>query len=219
MKATGIILIIIGVMSLFGNIISDTQYPIGPRLMAIVIQLGLIVGGTILISKSKKNDVSQNDNDHIVKGNLNQQTLNNREEVSVDKWNIILEKNLIGHNSDYIYQNFLKPDKIDPDKFNSNYVANFAANNMGIEIYERIEGENINCTSTFREHYSSDIVNRGPSVPDWFYIAYPDVAYWIVNNLDIVDKINEDDELTLQSIRKIVVFYKNNVNSILECSN
>lgn len=122
---------------------------------------------------------------------------------------------------------FLIPDNIDPKKYRSNSVANRAViNGMGLSITERIDQTKINCTPTFRENFSEDTLNRGLQVPDWFYIAYPDVAHWMNNSMGTLDRISSgrEDEFinngkpTNAFFKEIINYYKDNVKSELECS-
>lgn len=55
MKALGFILIAVGLLSFFGStFISEIDYAPGVRLLGLLLQIGLVIGGFALISKSNK---------------------------------------------------------------------------------------------------------------------------------------------------------------------
>jgi len=52
MKIAGIILIVIGTLSLLGSLGSSVAFEPQVRIMGFIIQIAMIIGGSILISKS-----------------------------------------------------------------------------------------------------------------------------------------------------------------------
>jgi hypothetical protein len=89
----------------------------------------------------------------------------------------------------------------------------------------------INCTPTYRSYYGDGYILRGRGssqydhTMDWFYIAYPDVAYFIYDNLKSLDEVIlgkeafyvKDGMLTLHFYRDMIDLYKSKGN-ILECA-
>lgn len=132
-----------------------------------------------------------------------------------------------------VIKDFFIVDNIDVDKYIENDLANSIVD-TGLDLWEfsntfsmdkNVQKQKINCTKTFRAHFSNDRFNRGLDVPDWFYIAYPDVAYWMNKNTDSIEKElsgRESEFLTngkLGSIffRFIIEKYKKENNRLLEC--
>lgn len=127
----------------------------------------------------------------------------------------------------YMLRQFFIPDKIDPQKYANNLQANEAVKSgFGLEIMEQINSEKINCTPTFRKQFANDTSNRGIQAPDWFYEAYPDVAYWLINNMLLFEKLTngrehefiQDGRIKDTLFREMINYYRSNVNNNLECS-
>lgn len=61
-----------------------------------------------------------------------------------------------------------------------------------IEAWEKTENfsiyadsleRKVNCTPTFRNYNSENRYSPARGIPDWFYIAYPDVFEWLQNDI------------------------------------
>ena len=132
-----------------------------------------------------------------------------------------------------IIRDFYIQDDIQIEKFIENQRANETTgyDKGGIsmwEAYNRISTNPeppINCTPTFRQHFSNNTLNRGNAIPAWFYIAYPDVAYWFHQNFSkFQDELDSrEEELTLDDginpvfFRELINRYIK-INVRLECS-
>ncbi|UMB59893.1 hypothetical protein MHL31_12515 [Lutibacter sp. A80] len=130
-----------------------------------------------------------------------------------------------------VIKDFFVADNIDFYKYAENEKANELSKGRGLsgwEMFNRLSAEpkpDINCTPTFRKHFADDFLKRSPSVPEWFYIAYPDVEVWIHKRAKIVESeiiSNPGKYLTNgmpnnNALRLIIEKYKTIVNLKLEC--
>ncbi len=151
-----------------------------------------------------------------------------------NQWRKIFNDLSIDDDLIFLIQDFLIYDNISENKFIENYRANNKIEiGSGLEYWEKasamsISGpKKINCTETFRKHFSNDTMNRGSEIPDWFYFIYPDVAFWFHQNEKIFEKYFEENEniyftesggLERIFFRELINRYKNE-NGKLECSN
>ena len=132
-----------------------------------------------------------------------------------------------------IIKDFFIHDDIVIEKYMENQRANATTEgwNGGLQNWEDLNNISmekeppINCTKTFRQHYSNDRLNRGAKMPEWLYIAYPDVAHWFHANLK---KFNPElerrqhelfgkDEVPTYFFREIIERFKA-ANGKLECT-
>ncbi len=152
------------------------------------------------------------------------------------KWVSVLDDNETTSELKKIIQDFLIKDNIDFDKYLENQEANSLARKIGLDcweranslsIYDEVKNKKINCTPTFRKHFANDRSNRGLGIPDWFYIAYPDVALWLIENNSILEKEMEsreadffvNDKISNSLFRFLIDRYRNETRNKLECSN
>lgn len=147
------------------------------------------------------------------------------------QWDIILQDDEIDFNFKHVIVHFFKKDNISLYKYNENLRANEACKRGGLSFWEGItsfsasEEDKIKCTDTFREHFSEDELKRSPFVPEWFYIAYPDVEVWFHKRMKSYNNIVEerksefitDGRLNLNWYRYIIDEYLK-FNQKLECS-
>jgi hypothetical protein len=154
--------------------------------------------------------------------------------VNGKKWYSVLgDKDVPEEFKKIVYQFFLK-DNIDFDKYVENQKANSLIGFLGLKawetanslsIYDEVRDEKINCTKTFREHFADDRLNRALGIPDWFYIAYPDVALWLGKNLSLFERELElrekefiiDDKPNLKVFRFFIDKYFLSTGEKLEC--
>jgi hypothetical protein len=101
----------------------------------------------------------------------------------------------------------------------------------GLEMWEGMNRISTNpeppirCSKTFKQHFSNDRFNRGLQTPDWFYIAYPDVAHWFHKNFakfetemeSREDELFGEDGIRPVFFREIIESFKA-VNGKLECT-
>lgn len=162
---------------------------------------------------------------------------NNLFNRNIEKWNLALNEDDIPDEFKAIIENLLITDGIDFEK----YLENEKANNLtegflgGLESWETsnsfstdpaIRNLKINCTPTFKEHFANNRLNRAPFLPDWYYIAYPDVALWMHKNNKLLDseiesrknELFNEDGPKLAFYRWIINRYKNHISKSLECS-
>lgn len=149
------------------------------------------------------------------------------------KWLNVQSKQLPDSNFQAIIRDFLIPDDILIELF----FENQRANNTTLDWHgslEMWEGSNkismnpeppINCTKTFRQHFANDRLNRGGQIPDWFYIAYPDVAHWFHKNITKFetemesreDELFGEDGINPIFFRELINRFKT-ANGKLECT-
>ena len=115
--------------------------------------------------------------------------LRNKDSSTTIKYSSEWRDLLLDHNVDEDFKKLIKlffvKDNISYLKFLENQKANEICKTIGFENWEMAQSlsakenkEIINCTKTFRENFADDILRRNPNVPEWFYIAYPDVEIW-----------------------------------------
>jgi len=61
-KTIGIILIVLGILSLIGNLRRQTQVDEGVKIMTFILEFGLIIGGILLASKSSNKETPNSNN-------------------------------------------------------------------------------------------------------------------------------------------------------------
>lgn len=157
-------------------------------------------------------------------------SLNNSEKQN---WISLLTKGEPSIQLLYIIDNFFIKDNIDRNKYHENYRANATINGfLGLTYFEQVNSvsvnkENpINCTSTFRKHFADNKSNRATHIPDWFYIGYPDVAYWCDENGQIIEReiqnrnldFISNDKIDIEYFRFLINFYMEKTHLQLECS-
>lgn len=148
------------------------------------------------------------------------------------KWEAVLGDPETSDSLKGIITEFFMRDDLDFDKCIENQKANSTVDSFsGLEFWEKLnsisieQSKKINCTKTFREHFSNNRLNRGLSVPDWFYIGYPDVAKWMEESGDDFDRelsAREDefmdgDKISLKLFRFLIDRYKSTTRHKLEC--
>jgi hypothetical protein len=129
-------------------------------------------------------------------------------------------------------KDFFIPDNLDFEMYVQNQEANsiIRNHNMSLDDWENInklsvydEGKKpIKCSPTFRKHFSGYSFDRPMGIPDWFIIAYPDVAYWLSQNNseieqmfgDMMENFIEDGKLSNQFYRLTVNFYKEKISKL-----
>jgi len=151
------------------------------------------------------------------------------------KWRSFLSIPNIPIEFKLIIEEFFIKDEIDFTKYLENDKANDIINEFGsleswqttksLSLYDDIAHQVIKCSPTFLKYYTDDS-NRISIIPDWFYIAYPDVAFWIIDKLDdLVNEISqrehefvgENDQPNLFFFRTMIEKYKFQ-GYLLECS-
>jgi hypothetical protein len=149
------------------------------------------------------------------------------------QWLVIQGQPEIPQEYKNIIRDFFLKDNILIEKYRENERANDTINGMGgLTWWEKMNKISSNpeppikCTPTFRAHFSEDkTFSRGAQTPDWFFIAYPDVAYWLQENMDYLGQILEprrsefmtpDGGLTPRFFRLIIESYKAKCGK-LEC--
>lgn len=123
--------------------------------------------------------------------------------TSKDMWLTVLIHPNTPNELKAVIQKFLIPDNIDIDKFSQNEQANEAVNEFhSLETFEMIGISSVNkspvkCTASFRHEYVQNRLNRALGMPDWIYIAYPDVVIWLQQNMKRleVEFAEREDEL------------------------
>src|SRR5690606_27649819 len=94
------------------------------------------------------------------------------------RWERIASDTSLPLDMKFAIKDFFLVDNIDVDKYIQNDLANSVVD-TGLDAWElantlsmdkNVQNEKINCTKTFRTHFSNDRYNRGLGVPDWFYI-------------------------------------------------
>jgi hypothetical protein len=162
---------------------------------------------------------------------------NNLFKSHVKEWNIVLSDNNVPDEFKAIVRLFFIKDGIDFNKYKENEKANSLIDSIygGMEDFEianslsfdpDVRNLKINCTPTFKAHYVNNRENRNPFLPDWYYIAYPDVALWMHKNSDLFKDESErrKDELVNEDGPKPAFFrmfidgYKKHAGKKLECS-
>ncbi len=150
------------------------------------------------------------------------------------KWLKAQSSNATPQHLKKIINDFYIPDNIIVEKVMENQRADKTIDMFGgLENWELLNQlatppeAPINCTPTFREHYSSRLDPRGSHIPKWFYIGYPDVAFWFqINTNKIAEELNFDSradqlmgEYEFQPLlfREIINYYKI-INGKLECA-
>ena len=136
---------------------------------------------------------------------------------------------------DEVFTEFLLKDHIDCYKFIENHKANeIVYSYSSLDIWERTNALSldesvhklaINCTPSFRMYFCRQGENRGAGVPDWFYIAYPDIAIWMEANSDTLEILFDDIEevaahgkfINPWFFRAIIEIYKQVTKLRLEC--
>ncbi len=126
-----------------------------------------------------------------------------------------------------IIKDFFKPDKISTTKFGNNLeIAQATWEKM---IFNKNELDKIQITPTM--HFYKDVMDRPLGYPDWFLAGYPDVAYWLSQNIEQLqyqrpfNAFSEKKEYFIENgfvkpnvLRIAINYYKQNINDKLECS-
>lgn len=150
------------------------------------------------------------------------------------RWLAIINNNEVPQEFEQVIHDFLIKDNILFEKFVENQRANEIVESSigGIELWESVNNglsQNpeppIKCTPTFRAHFAHDTLNRGLEVPSWFYVAYPDVAFWFQKNTDNLEKeldslegiLFDESGLKLSFFRFIIDKYQKQTGMSLEC--
>lgn len=150
------------------------------------------------------------------------------------KWLKFLEFAGCSQEEEHLFRTFYMADNIDLLKFQKNGEAiEISKAHGGLEFWEMskslsvdpiVRMQKVNCTPTFKAHFTqNDYIPSG--IPEWFYIAYPDVAVWIMENSKLLEKEFEgreheffsEDGPNLSFYRKMIDRYKSKVGK-LECS-
>jgi len=150
------------------------------------------------------------------------------------KWLGFLEFAGLNKDEEHIIRMFYMADNIDLLKFQENGNENeISKAHGGLEFWEMLQKhsadpiermQKVNCTPTFKEHFTkNDYIPQG--IPEWFYIAYPDVTVWIMDNSKSIgeefkgreDEIISENGPNLNFYRKMIDRYKKRVGK-LECS-
>lgn len=76
----------------------------------------------------------------------------------------------------HIVKTFLIPDNINPNNFIDNWIMLTHGGSFGFAYYYK---EDIDPTPSIEKFFSA-ILDRPKGYPDWFLVAYPDVATWAV---------------------------------------
>jgi hypothetical protein len=132
-----------------------------------------------------------------------------------------------------VIRDFFIPDNIIVEMYLENQRANETTEgwNGGLEMWEATNRlstnpvQPIQCSKTFKQHFSNDRLNRGALMPSWFYIAYPDVAHWFHKNLakfetemeSREDELFGEDGIRPVFFREIIERFKT-ANGKLECT-
>lgn len=151
--------------------------------------------------------------------------------INSRKWDkVVTENNIKGLYLEVI-QEFFKADLIDSIKFNNNFIVVDSSWQDQIMFKEKFKEIPI----THSINHFTDSFNRPMGIPTWFLAAYPDVAYWISNNLDslkghppfdLLFSDNSDiEEKVCDSmgyfkhylLRSFIDHYRKTVNKKLEC--
>jgi hypothetical protein len=184
-----------------------------------------------IINEAKKliKDKSLSTIEPLKKTDIN---LNELEILNNKNWLKIISSMDIQAEYKIVISDFFIKDAIDIEKFLANKRTNDIINEYNsLENWEYINQfdknplDEIICTKTFKEQYTKHISTRGLGIPDWFYIAYPDVTFFLQTNLqNIFNEMNlnnssliSNDGFTLDFFRAIVNQYISK-NGLLECS-
>lgn len=130
------------------------------------------------------------------------------------KWIAMLAKGEPSFQLLYIIDEFFIKDNLDLNKYYENHKANSIIDGLnGLDYYEQVNSisltkkGSINCTHTYRRYFSNNKLNRGEMIPDWFYIGYPDVALWSIENEQIIDTALSNNRVSFFSENKIDIEY------------
>ena len=154
--------------------------------------------------------------------------------INNKQWKALLKESDISNELRNTVEHFMLPDKIDYEKYLQNYKANeICISGTGLKNWEMAnnlsafkEVQHINCTPTFRKFYADNSLDRSPSIPYWFYIAYPDVEHWFQSRMNIIDSSIANNSAHYLSngkpnnnlYRLIIDKYKSSTGLHLECS-
>jgi predicted ATP-binding protein involved in virulence len=129
-----------------------------------------------------------------------------------------------------IIKEFLIKDNISYEKYNGNYLTNKIVLEYGMETWRMMNEASMepkpepSCTKSFEKYFMGGQLDRALAIPDWFYVAYPDVANWLENNIEelekeLSDKVGEisNDRDKMRFFRFLIQRYKNTVGE-LECA-
>jgi hypothetical protein len=186
------------------------------------------------INKQENDNKIIEDNSEMSSDKSKKPSINvNELEISNNKfWYEFLSTEDIKGEFKIVISDFMIKDSIDVDKFSANKRTNDIINEYGslekwkfIIKFDENPLDEIVCTKSFLDHYTKDISTRGHGIPDWFYIAYPDVTFWLQTNLQtLFHEMNLEnstmiskDGFTLEFFRALIDKYKGN-NGLLECS-
>ncbi len=117
------------------------------------------------------------------------------------KWMAVLAEAGITNEWKFIINEFFIKDNISIEKYQQNSAVNDMVDQFSGLEYWRMSNElsaypepEPYCTQSFRRYFSENRFNRAMGVPDWFYIAYPDVANWMQNKLEQLENEFSDRE-------------------------
>jgi len=122
-----------------------------------------------------------------------------------------------------IITTFLKRDNLSPQKLTDNMTTNNIVTKYGsLDDYIIINRHSIyetkmpNPTKSFKAFFCDNIYDRPRGFPEWFILAYPDVALWI--NINVKNStpgftnfnsfIGPTGELTINFFRQYIDMYK-----------
>lgn len=117
------------------------------------------------------------------------------------KWMAVLSERDITDYWKYVITEFFIKDNISVEKYQQNSRVNDMVDQFsGLESW-RMSNQlsmypepELYCTQSFRKYFSENRLNRAMGIPDWFYIAYPDVANWVQNKLEQIEEEFSDRE-------------------------
>lgn len=147
--------------------------------------------------------------------------MNERDELNSIKWNQFLDNPETSSDLKDLIIHFLDPYKISPMKFIMHLEASSSGNYYGYGDY----------LSPNTVGFLTGSLNKAMGYPDWFYLAFPDVAKWAIDGsgMEIIEKqfahLPEDECIdsstgTLKEslLKKIIEAYLN-CGHELECQN
>ncbi len=196
-------------------------------IIGVITVLVLIGAGLIQYGKNKaEGSTSQN--------NKSQSSLIILREVNKRKWQAIASESEITPYLKMVVEDFYIRDRINYETYLENQRANETTKELGsgLNIWEKsnqlkmMPEQPINCSPSFRKHYSEDRFNRGNLVPTWFYIAYPDIAFWFHDNLNLFENeietreaelFDEEGKMRPLFFREVIEKYKN-LKGKIECA-
>jgi len=160
-------------------------------------------------------DFFKKSTDYLQPSNAEEHQIMSEDKLS--NYNELLNEEEVPEYFKSVIRLFLIPNKISPLKFQIN-----------MECFEDFYSRGSDNVAPSLIKFKQHGLDRPMGYPDWFYIAFPDVALWAIHGggIELVEKklqnyseeeIFDGDHLNISILIGIIRMYLNNTSKSLEC--